>query len=172
MNSKAQLASNKTNVCQSKGNGDNCRERKQDKCNYTKRDEQGLRGKTGHFFTKNIDRPTRCDVRHRVEMAGHTSRVREQAVNRYQGRDPGENCEKRIERDAGGNQQDAVFGDAPVDAPKNILPSPRWDLRGGLCRPAATCLPVPAIAVRWARLSSPPPRKSNCDQQNAQSDRP
>jgi hypothetical protein len=66
--------------------------------------------------------PHPCYVRNRVEMVGYTSRIGEQTVYRYQGRDPGEICEKRIEHDAGCDQQDAVFRDTSVYAEKNILP--------------------------------------------------
>jgi hypothetical protein len=44
--------------------------------------------------------PHPCYVRNRVEMVGYTSRIGEQTVYRYQGRDPEEICEKLSVQDA------------------------------------------------------------------------
>ena len=71
-----------------------------------------------------------------------------------------------------------LSGVAPVTwrqaepAQKNVVPPPGWDLRRRLRRPATAGFKRPEIACRGARIPRPPPGKSECDQQGAQSDSP
>ena len=130
------------------------------------------RGEPGHLFAKHVDRPTRGDARNRVEMTGYGSRVGKEAVYGNQSRDARKNSEERVERDASGDQEDAIFRNTMIDAQKNVLPSLSRDLRRRLRGPATAGFKRPAITCRGARIPRPPPGKSECDQHGAQSDSP
>src|ERR1700680_4773807 len=90
-----------------------------------------------------------------------------EAVYGNQSRDARKNSEERVERDASGDQEDAVFRNTMIDPQKNVLPSPGRGLRRRLRRPARAGFKRPAIAWRGARTLRPPSGKSECDQQGA-----
>jgi hypothetical protein len=103
---------------------------------------------------------------------GYGSGVGKEAVYRNQSCDTRENSEQRIERDASGDQEDAVLRDTMIDPQKNVLPPPDRDLRRRLCRSPTAGFKRLAIACRGARIPRAPPGKSECNQQDAQSDSP
>ena len=71
-------------------------------------------------------------------MFADRARVGEEPIQRYDGGDPGEDGEKREERNAAGGGQDPIFGDRPEHPPEDIPPPARRDLLRRVCfAPAA-----------------------------------
>ena len=56
-------------------------------------------------------------------------RIREEAIDRDQGRDGRKKGEQRIEGHAGRDRHDPIVPELLVDTPQDVLPSARRDLR-------------------------------------------
>src|SRR5437868_9701209 len=109
-------------------------------------------------------------------MVYNRARVGKQTINRNQSRDAREQRQKRVERHPGSIGEDAVLRNTFVDAPQNILPPARRDLRWPFGEPTATRIelgvitpsPIGLSGVSIGLAASEP----SCHQQGSQADRP
>src|SRR6478672_7613985 len=92
-------------------------------------------------------------------MTGYGSRIGKEAVYGNQSCNTRENSEQRVERDASGDQEDAVLRDTMIDPQKNVLPP-----RTGICEGVSADRPRPAssgLRSPVAGLASPERRRAN-----------
>src|SRR5437667_11013937 len=104
-------------------------------------------------------------------MADYSSRIREEPIDRDQGRDTREQRKQRVVRHARCIGEDTVFRYAFVDAPENILPSARRNLGLAFIEAAP---PVVELCVYGSTrvLFCWLPGETSSNQQGAQTDGP
>jgi hypothetical protein len=75
-------------------------------------------------------------------MLVHGCRVRVQTIKRNQASNRGKQRQQKIKRDSGRNREKAIFGNAVVNAQRDILPALGWNLRRAVGAAATIVFPV------------------------------